>query len=300
MDRVRKQIGIDILEGNKIPQRHVTVAVLDTGVFLHPDLNGRILRFKDFVNSRKEIYDDNGHGTHVCGILAGSGELSNGLYRGINPNIRLVVGKVLDNKGDGLCSTMIEGIDWVLKNKDRYQIKILNISIGIGDMNDKNKEVRLQKKILEAWDNGILVVCAAGNKGPKENTISALGGNSKVITVGCHDGEFSKDNPRRCETYSGRGKANTTLRKPDVVAPGTDIDSCCSDILYKDGMYIHAYVKKSGTSMATPIVSGCASWLYLFYPEISNEEVKNKLQLAAKDLGEPWNKQGYGMIQICY
>lgn len=300
MDRVRKQIGIERYDRLKIPHRHVTVAVLDTGVFVHPDLNGRVLAFHDFVNSRRDIYDDNGHGTHVCGIIAGSGEVSGGLYRGVNPNARLVVGKVLDQKGDGLSSTMMDGMDWVIDNKDRYQIKILNISIGIGDMKDKNKEARLQKKILEVWESGILVVCAAGNKGPKENSISSIGGNSKVITVGCHDGEYCKENPRRCETYSGRGSTKSLIRKPDLVAPGTEIVSCNAGILKKDGKLLLPYIKKSGTSMATPVVSGCASWQYLFYPEIGNEEVKTKLQLVAKDLGEPWNKQGFGMIQICY
>ena len=112
----------------------------------HPDLSDRALCFRDFVGHRNLMYDNNGHGTHVCGILCGSGHLSAGRYRGMAPGARLVVGKVLDEKGEGSTETMLEGIEWVLEIKRRYGVRILNISVGIGNLREPAKEQLLQDK----------------------------------------------------------------------------------------------------------------------------------------------------------
>ncbi len=297
MQRVRKQIEVppDNLPEKK---RGITVAVLDTGIGRHPDLAGKLLCFHDFVGNRNLMHDDNGHGTHVCGIICGSGGLSDGAYQGIAPRSMLVVGKVLDANGDGTTESMLEGLKWILSIREKYRIRILNISVGIGNLDNAVKEKALQKQIEELWDSGIIVVCAAGNKGPKNGSVSAVGASRKVITVGCHDGMFCKNNPKRCETYSGRGKARDRMRKPDIVAPGTDIMSCDGDCYRGNGSFQSAYIGKSGTSMATPIVSGAIARLLELYPDMSNEEVKQKLTYTATDLGEPWNKQGWGMVNV--
>lgn len=276
----------------------VTIAVLDTGVGRHPDLLGCPVCFRDFVGHRNLMYDNNGHGTHVCGILCGSGRLSEGRYAGMAPRAKLVVGKVLDERGDGSTEAMLEGLEWILAVKDRYNIRILNISVGIGNLEQPEKERALQNKIDEVWDSGILVVCAAGNKGPGDGTVSSVGGSDKVVTVGCHDGNYAKDNPGRCETYSGRGCLGSAVRKPDLVAPGTDIVSCNVHFYKLNGKIRNAYVAKSGTSMATPIVSGAAALALQKYPDMTNEECKQKLQLTADDLGIPWNRQGWGMLNV--
>lgn len=297
MQRVLEQIEAyyeeDVINGDG-----VTVAVLDTGVERHPDIAGRILSFKDFVNKKMFLYDDNGHGTHVCGIICGNGGLSGGRYRGIAPGAKLVVCKVLDQKGNGCTEHMVEALQWVLNNKGKYNIRVLNISVGIGDLKQKEKEQMLCKKMEEIWDSGITVICAAGNKGPGSNTISSVGGSNKVITVGCHDGRYCLDHPRKCSDYSGRGVANSPLRKPDIVAPGTDIVSCNGFYPRYHGKKMPAYIKKSGTSMATPIIAGAAALNFSKYPENGNEEFKQKLTLTATDLGEAWNVQGWGMVNI--
>lgn len=301
MERVRKQIGADILPplssqiSNLIQPDNppITVAVLDTGVGRHPDLRGKVAAFHDFVGKRSLMYDNNGHGTHICGIICGSGSMSAGRFRGMAPDARLAVGKVLDEKGDGLTAHMLEGLDWVMENRERLNIRILNISVGIGELNDKEKEEALSRKVNQVWDRGIVVVCAAGNKGPGSGSISSVGGSEKVITVGCHDGEYCLDNPKRCETYSGRGKLLSTIRKPDIVAPGTDIRSCNANY-HREG----PYTTKSGTSMATPIVAGAIALLLQQEPELTNEEVKRKLTFTADDLGLPWNQQGWGMVNV--
>lgn len=297
MQRVRKQIEVPPEYANS-RKLGTTVAVLDTGIGRHPDLSGKLMCFHDFVGKKNLMHDDNGHGTHVCGIICGSGKLSEGKYRGIAPRSMLVVGKVLDARGDGTAESMLEALDWVMSLKDKYRIKILNISVGIGSLDDKRKEKELQRQIDRLWDSGIVVVCAAGNKGPKNGSISSIGGYSRVITVGCHDGEFCKEDPRRCETYSGRGRALEVMRKPDIVAPGTDIISCDADCYKKGEVYHNTYTAKSGTSMATPIVTGALARLLERYPGMTNEEVKQKLTYTATDLGEPWNKQGWGMINV--
>ena len=307
MDRVRKQIEVPI-ENVQENAKGVTVAVLDTGIARHPDLAGKLLCFSDFVNGRKLMYDDNGHGTHVCGIICGSGAISHGRFGGIAPLSRLVVGKVLDAEGDGSVENMLAGLEWIIAIRERYNIRILNISVGIGMLNSAEKENALKKKIEEVWSRGIVVVCAAGNKGPKPGSISAVGGSEKVITVGCHDGIFCMHHPRCCESYSGRGAALSNMRKPDVVAPGTDIVSCNAlyrnfgvgkEKIKKDNAKIDsAYIAKSGTSMATPIVTGAAALALQKYPNMSNTELRQKLTITATDLREPWNKQGWGMINV--
>lgn len=274
------------------------MAVLDTGIGRHPDLSGKLVGFCDFVNRKHLMYDDSGHGTHVCGIICGSGSLSGGRFRGIAPGADLVVGKILDEKGDGCAENMLEGLEWVLQVKNQYGIKVLNISVGIGTMADEQKEDALCRQLEKVWDSGIIVVCAAGNGGPGNGTISALGGSRKLITVGCHDGAFYRNNSGRCENYSGRGDALSPLRKPDIVAPGTNIISCNAFWKKAGGYYKDAYVAKSGTSMATPIVCGAAALALEKYPAMTGEEFRQKLTFSATDLLEAWNKQGWGMVNV--
>lgn len=311
MDRVRKRIQLDELGEQQWQKYGITVAVLDSGISPHPDLVGKCIVFKDFVNKRSTPYDDNGHGTHVCGILCGSGEASQGQFRGIAPSCRLVVCKVLDKNGDGSADVMLESLQWLLQNFKKYDIRIINISVGIGKMHDKHKCKLLTEALEKLWDGGVVIICAAGNKGPKAGSISNIGGMQKVITVGCYDDlepQYCKEN---CERYSGRGPQSTSLRKPDLVAPGTGIISCnhaFARIISKDypshnsdntsnkTSYENLYIAKNGTSMATPIVTGCASLLLQKEPYLSNEKVKERLTFSAQNLGKPWNFQGWGMI----
>ena len=112
MQRVREQVQVpEQLHSGAGCVKSVTVAVLDTGIAYHPDLIGRLLAFSDFVEGRSFPYDDNGHGTHVCGIVCGSGELSGGRFRGMAPEAKLVVGKVLDRQGEGSCDSMQEALE---------------------------------------------------------------------------------------------------------------------------------------------------------------------------------------------
>lgn len=299
MDRVKRQLGCSEKIQYGMTAEEVCVAVLDTGIGNHPDFGERIIAFRDFVNGRHTVYDDSGHGTHVAGCIGGSGLLSRGQYSGIAPNCRLCVGKVLDEKGEGSIESMYYGLLWILENRLRYQIRVLNISVGIGDSGGRGRMEELKGLLERVCEEGVVVVCAAGNKGPAKGSLSPLGESSQVITVGCHEGGFFGNRRDLCEYYSGRGRAGRIDRKPDIVAPGTDIISC--NLRWKKdgwGNYRDAYVKKSGTSMATPIVSGAAALFLQKYPYCSSMQLKRQMLHTARDLGEEETKQGWGMLDI--
>jgi len=308
MFRVRTQLGLNSSYQaesyyRSVHPKRVVIGVLDSGVSYHPDLQHALLAFRDFSGHvtrdgrRYRIhtpYDDYGHGTHVCGILCGNGGMSDGRYAGVFPGGGLVVGKVLDERGEGRAEDMLEGLAWILNQKDRYGIRILNISVGISKLREKEKLKKLQDLLRNISREGILVVCAAGNQGPADGTLSALGELPEVISVGCNDGPYYRGDPRRCERYCGRGRSRAVLRKPDIVAPGTCIISCSKNY-EKGGQY--AYEERSGTSMSAPIVSGCLGRALQICPELTSVQLKGLLTSSARDLGEPWNKQGWGMLQ---
>lgn len=298
MFRVREQLGFSDKLLAECGRDRITVAMLDTGVARHPDFDDRLFLFRDFVNGRKDFYDDSGHGTHVAGCICGSGRASMGRYRGIAPGCRLIVGKVLDYRGDGMLQSMTRALEWILNNQEEFQIRILNISIGMGEASDGERMRELLSLVDEVWNRGIIVVCAAGNGGPGAMTISPIGARKKVITVSCNEDGYFGEREDLCEEYSSRGPSPYDMRKPDIVAPGTDIISCNAFFEKRGFRYRNAYTKKSGTSMATPIVSGALALLLQKYPKITNEQAKHKLIMTARDLNEPWSKQGAGMIEI--
>ena len=224
----------------------------------------------------------------MAGICCGSGQLSRGQYAGMAPGAGIVSAKVLDHHGNGMREQVLSSVSWILKNKNRYHIKILNVSVGaVNSLEEKNAV--LAECMEYAWDAGLVVVVAAGNMGPHAGSVTVPGTNKKVITVGAFDDCIF---PGGC--YSGRGPTQECICKPEITAPGSNIRSC-SSTWYLDG---RKYCIKSGTSMATPIVSGAAALVLQKYPRMSNEEFLRRVALTATDLGEPWNKQGFGMLNV--
>ena len=297
MNRVREQIGLSERLAASVTGAGVTAAVLDSGVSMHPDLKGRIAEFRDFVSQRNEPYDNNGHGTHICGILCGSGALSAGRYRGIAPGMKLVVGKVLNNAGKGQVEVLIRAIQWVIQMRRRYGIRILNISIGTKVTPETDYGSRLIQTVEEAWENGIVVVVAAGNNGPLPESVTTPGIAKKVITVGaCDDSVPVWVGGRRLQNYSGRGSAK--MRKPEVVAPAQEIVSLRRMVNYKYRLISDAYEVRSGTSMAAPVVAGAVALLLETNPALTPEQVKSRLQSGCVDLGLPVLQQGYGKIWL--
>lgn len=284
MYQVREMVGFNhpMMRTLRMPGYGVGVAILDTGVALHPDLKGQVLAFYDAVDKKEMPYDDSGHGTHVSGIIAGK-------RMGIAPGSHLVVAKVLDKKGEGKVGQMLQAMEWIMECRKKYQIRIVNISAGMTARSDWEDTDRLLRGVEKLWDAGLVVVAAAGNKGPGIGTVTTPGISPKVITVGAVPGYGSK------RQYSGWGPTRDCVCKPDVLAPGTNILSC--NAFYGMGRSIR-YVRKSGTSMATPVVSGIIADLLSMYPDMSNVEVKLRLREHSRDLRLPKNQQGWGLVQL--
>jgi serine protease AprX len=306
MDISRKVIKADWAHDRGYSGRGVGVAVLDSGIYPHKDFTiprNRIIAFKDFINHYDKPYDDNGHGTHVAGIIGGNGISSDGRYMGIAPECYLIGIKILDHKGNGSTSNVLAGIQWMIDNKDRYNIKIANLSIGSPDREGENDP--LVKAVNAAWDAGIITLVAAGNDGPRSKSITSPGISRKVITVGASDDQKSVDiHGDIVSNYSGRGPTRACIKKPDVVAPGSDIMSCASDKNYIPDKELSReelktyYVKKSGTSMATPMVSGALALFLEKNPHIQPNDLKLYLKDCTNDLNFPQDQQGWGLIDI--
>ena len=289
METVRKQLHAEYAKKHNLTGRNVTVAVLDSGVWGdHPDLYDRLLFFNDLVKHNKKPYDDNSHGSHVSGIICGTGRMSGGRYQGMAPGSRLVMVKILDKFGNGDIETMLRGIDWVIENKKRYQIRILNLSVGGSDDLDAKESIELQAKVEEAWNLGIVVVAAAGNNGPADGSVTVPGNSPKVITVGSSKETIGESRKKRQVFYAGRGPTIQCVMKPEIVAPANAIVSCSNNSRY--------YSAKSGTSMAAPIVSGAIALLLEKEPNLTPKEVKRRLMESAIDLGLPSNQQGWGLL----
>ncbi|GAA6292097.1 hypothetical protein F220043C3_05310 [Enterocloster asparagiformis] len=291
MNQARKEIHCDSVYEMGITGAGVGVAVLDTGIYPHEDFGNRVVAFKDYVHHRVGPYDDNGHGTHIAAIIGGSGVSSGGVYRGVAPGCSLIAVKVLDNKGNGFASDVLAGLGWIREHKEEYNIQIVNISVGSLSRRDMTENSVLVRGVDAAWDDGLVVVVAAGNHGPGRMTITTPGISRKVITVGCSDDYKEVDvMGNRMVDYSGRGPTLACVSKPDIVAPGSGIVSCCNQPA--------RYMTKSGTSMSTPLVSGAIALLLERYPHMSNKDVKMRLMERAVDMGMPHNQQGWGMLDV--
>lgn len=272
----------------------ICAAILDTGIALHPDLKDRVAGFRDFTGSSIKCRDDSGHGTHVAGILAGNGISSGGTYAGMAPRTDLLIGKVLDREGNGNVDNVISGIQWVMESAVSCGIRIVNISVGTQPDLAQSQKDRLQKAVEELWDMGLIVVVSAGNYGPRSGTVVVPGNSRKVITVGVPDSPSSFSRSRRERiNYSGRGPTNECVIKPDIFAPGTGILSCNSRFSFPGEP---PYIMKSGTSMATPVVSGALACLLSKYPDMTNVEVKLKLRESCMKI--PGTESGWGLLNV--
>ncbi len=257
------------------------------GAALHPDFQGRIRAFKDCINGKNAVYDDSGHGTHVAGILAGDGRMSGGILTGMAPGAELIIVKMLDAKGEGSVEQISEAVDWLKRNWRKYGIRIVNISVGAKEGINLEKERQIIKGVEDLWDAGLVIVVSAGNYGPGKGTIAIPGTSRKVITVGA----FSDGGKGFC--CSGEGPTDACVVKPEILAPGYQIISC--NHMFAQGK---PYTIKSGTSMATPVVSGAAALLLSKYPDMSNLHLKLKLRQSSRKIMDG-RMNGWGALRVC-
>lgn len=268
----------------KYTGKGIGVAILDTGIFPHIDFGRRILAFCDFTEGKSGPYDDNGHGTHVSGILGGDGTASQGRYRGAAPGCGIVALKVLDRFGNGSREDVLQAFQWIEDFGKIYNIRIVNISVGTTSRS-MNEQTDLLAGVEQLWDKGFTVVAAAGNQGPGDGTVTAPGSSRKIITVGSSDLLTGRT------AISGRGPTFECVCKPDLVAPGNHVLACAPGA-------DNGYGVKSGTSMSTPLVAGAAALMLEKNPELTNVQIKMKLKESARDMGLPKNQQGWGELDL--
>jgi serine protease AprX len=241
----------------------VTVAMIDTGVSHHVDLDGRMLARVDFTPGAAGD-DGFGHGTHLAGVIAGDGTASDGKWRGVAPGAQLVSVKVADADGATDVSVVIAAIQWVVSHREQYGTRVLNLSFGTDSIQPYAVDP-LDAAVERAWFAGITVVVSAGNRGPDPGTIAKPGDDPYVITVGAADvKQTAERQDDDVAPFSSRGPTQDGFDKPNLVAPGTTIVATRDvggtiDQLHPDAVVDESYFKGTGTSQAGAIVSGVAA-----------------------------------------
>jgi subtilisin family serine protease len=292
----------------------IGVAILDSGVSSwHDDLtrgglnktfpygDQRVAKFVDFVGTKTTPYDDNGHGTHVAGIIAGNGYDSNGEKSGIAPKASIVSLKVLDRNGAGTIGNIISALNWIVLNAKTYNIRVVNMSVGAA-IHESYLTDPLTLATKRVTDLGITVVTAAGNRGTNALGLTQYGGimapgNAPwVLTVGASStmGTLTR-NDDTLASFSSRGPTyKDYLAKPDLVAPGTGTISLAApgSLFYTTkltsllsgslSLGSKPYLSLSGTSMAAPVVSGTVALMLQANPNLTPNLIKGILQYTAQ------------------
>jgi serine protease AprX len=307
--------------------RGVTVAVIDSGLEMSAEFQGRVKAFYDFTGGKTQAaqpFDDYGHGTHVAGTIAGSGALSsNKAYHGLAPNVQLVVLKVLDASGAGYTSDVVRALDFAVANKNKFGIDVINLSLGHPVYEPASTDPLVQA-VERASKAGIVVLAAAGNNGINPNTnqpgyagINSPGNAPSAITVGAVSTSNTvtrKDD--RIPDYSSSGPTwYDAIVKPDLLAPGHRIIAVGAkkSTIYQDYPELRAtdadYIRLSGTSMATAVGSGVVALMIEshrnadpYTPALTPNAVKAMLQYSAfavrNDLGVEYDplREGAGAL----
>lgn len=320
------KINAEPLWAKGIDGKGVTVAILDSGIDKnHPDLAGKVVGEKNFVEGETTTDDLLGHGTLVSGIIAGSGAASGGKYKGVAPGASLLNVKVIDQKGNGKISDIIAGMEWALDNN----AKVLSLSLGGMNLGETNPPVTMAAD--NAVDAGAVVCVAAGNRNNTQSqgltgasTLVETKGKGSPIDLGKFDisqtngasrdvlllllyvplapglidspGDGVKvitmgasDFNDHIAGFSGSGPTRDGRTQPSVVAPGVNVVSTVPPGLEQPNYIDSYYAKASGTSLSTPVAAGLAALLLQADPSLTPAGVKAAMILGAKKLN---NSQG--------
>ncbi|GHD38038.1 hypothetical protein GCM10007053_28000 [Halioglobus pacificus] len=317
--------GADALHKQGITGNGVTVAVLDSGLWEHPALtlntagNSRILARYDAITGQEqseEVFDESGHGTHMTSVLAHSeptlqGGAHTGGFKGIAPDVSLIAVKAFDIEGQGDFLDIVRGVQYVVDNREKYGIRVLNLSFAARPRWPYWLDP-VNQAVMRAWADGITVVAAAGNEGPEPMTVGSPGNLPYIITVGAVTDSWTIDtrDDDYVPDFSSQGPTPTGHIKPDIVAPGghiTGVTRPGSTIAQTNPEYFlpTGEFVMTGTSQASALVSGLAALLLQLQPELSPDDVKCKFtssaELAISSEGllaySPF-KQGLGYVSL--
>ncbi|MFI5042580.1 MAG: S8 family peptidase, partial [Acidimicrobiales bacterium] len=268
----------DALNAGPFLGQGVTVALLDTGVSAVPDLGNRVLARVDLTPDHDGI-DRYGHGTHMAGLIAGSGAKSLGLYQGVAPKARLVSVKVASADGSTDVSVVLAGLEWVVEHEATYGIRVLNLSFGT-DSTQSYSVDPLDYAVEQVWFSGIAVVVSAGNRGPSSGTINKPADDPYVISVGSADMKNTFDlGDDTVASFSSLGPTQDGIGKPDVVAPGMSLVSeravgSTIDVNNPTARVGDYYFKGSGTSQSAAVVSGVLALMFQADPTLTPDVAK--------------------------
>ena len=289
----------------------IGIAVIDSGITNNGDFGSRIVYSQSFVPGSSITSDPYGHGTHVAGILAGGGNNSSAgsftkTFVGVANGANIINLRVLDQNGSGTDSAVISAIQQAINLKNTYNIRVINLSLGRPVYESYTLDPLCQA-VESAWKAGIIVVVAAGNDGRDNSlntagygTITVPGNDPYVITVGAMKPEGTPDrSDDLIASYSSKGPTLLDhIVKPDIVAPGNYVISTLASTSAKlyttqnaiptnyynsagSSAYSNAYFKLSGTSMATPVVSGTAALMLQKTSSLTPDQVKARLMKTA-------------------
>ncbi|MDG2048412.1 MAG: S8 family peptidase [Halioglobus sp.] len=293
--------GVDALHLQGITGKGVTVAVVDSGLWEHEALvndttgqNRVLARYDALTDSLdSEVVDESGHGTHMSSIIAHSGKTKrNGrptrFYKGVAPDVNLVVVKVLDRDGLAHLLEIVRAIQWVVDNREQYGIRILNLSFA-QTPRWPYWEDPVNQAVMKAWESGITVVAAAGNEGPDAETIGSPGNVPAIITVGAVTDSWTPNtrDDDYIPDFSSRGPTPSGHVKPDIVSLGghmTGLIRPASALALdqpEDMLRTGEFVS-TGTSQASALVSGIVALLLQVEPSLTPDEIKCRLITSAE------------------
>ncbi len=262
----------------------VTVAVIDSGINPRADFRGRLVGFRNFSDEWFPL-DRYGHGTWVSGIIAGKDP--KGRYVGIAPEARLLSVKVTGKDGSAHASDVIEALQWLVDHKDRYDVRVVNISMNSA-IPDSYLKDPLSAAVEQAWFQGIVVVGSAGNLGTGSFAVDHAPANDPyVITVGATDDRGTADRADDVlADWSSRGVTSDGYNKPEVVAPGVDIASTSGGRRtylakeFPESIVNRDYMRLTGTSASAAVVSGTVALMLEEDPALTPDEVKFRVMAA--------------------
>lgn len=291
---------------NAISGQGVNVCVVDTGVdYTHPDLRNKVTRQVNYFDDNDDAMDDNGHGTHVAGIIAGQGNL----YRGLSYDANILAARCLGPKGDGYESDVVLAIEWCVEEGAH----VINLSLGAGLYSDACDENIMSEAVNAAVEAGVVVACASGNDG-NPNGIVAPACASGAIAVGAVDkmdnlASYS-DGGKQLALVAPGGEQFGGAHYPEIVSAFSTLvandPSLCfyflAEMCYDNWFAVenNLYMRCIGTSMAAPHVAAAAALLLERNPTLTPAQIRRTLEQNADDLGEPgWdNLYGWGRINI--
>jgi len=267
----------------------IDVCILDTGLEItHPDFASREIEGKSFIEGEDWNKDPNGHGTHCAGVSAGNLRADTGRRYGIAKDCNLKIAKVLSNKGKGTTSSVIDAIDWAISK----QFKILSLSLAAPVELNEKPSVLFETVGMRALENNCLIIAAAGNDSSRPSIpkpVSAPANSPSIMAVAAIDGQM------RIAAFSNAGLNPSTGGNINVCAPGVDVFSSYP----KNTKNKNNYYALSGTSMATPHVSGLAALYMEQFPDKNAKEIWEMIETHAKPIeGLKYRDIGSGLIQI--